>query len=1276
MNETNKVLRLQAQSKQIQKTTMKRKIIFRMTNLALGCIAVLSESLAQNYKAETPVPLTPNAASIARYGDVPIGLYTGQPKISFPIYEINTGKIRLPIELVYNYNGLRLEDYPGWVGTGWTLNATGVISRQKRGLRDEDDRGFNGPNKIGKQVASFIDSGLDPFTINNFSSLYPGFYTLLKNVRDGLYDGEPDMFTFSYPGNSGRFYFDDLQCDSPVLPNSITIKEAIVVPYQDIKIKGYFLQSSVGNTAYGEISKFEVIDARGNTYTFIIKEKSSSAPTQNVDDGQPDNDFFNTWYLESVVDPNGVTVNFAYEEQRIALPPAYSEIFIAPTPSNDVPVRFFQVDTQESVLTGITFQGGSISFTPEDVFRLDWNQSEWSDFQSTNHYGLTRPRALSKIQVTRGMDVVKDFTFRYSYFGDNARLRLDSFEEGSEAGSKLIHEFTYVNGVFPKIGKRENIFSQDHWGYYNNISGNTLLPPINETFPANPSLKSHIRPGNERKVNPGAASLGLLVSIKYPTEGLTMLEYEPNTYYTNASNNIAGGLRIKKLTTCPDDGTAPCSIKNYSYTDPANSTQSSGRLTSQIIYSYSFTIAGSLRATTYFSSSQVPVVNAAGNVVEYQYVTVSESNGSSDNGKTVYQFTAQHDEPDENSARSPYSSFAYPFPPDVSMDYRRGFELSKKIYVANSTTHTLREQNASQTSKNYFSSTASKALTFGSTLEWNSESEFISSSNDAMKTHRFIPYSIKSNSAHIAGKSDLTRDASGTVLTVSQTFQYANSTHRLPTKIEKTESNNEKTTSNFLYKADVASISGLTQDEINNITSCPDKTVAIEETTSKNGTTVAGRRYIYNNFANLLKVKEYETGTGYVDRVFYTKYASNGNILEYVNGQGETHSFRYSYGNTLPVAAIVNSKHDNFFYDGFEESSGGTLIENARTGKWALLSNGYTFPSGYQPEDQTNTKMSYWYWDSANSTWIYSGEISFARTFTVPGSRIDDVRAFPSGSLLTSYTYRPIAGMTSITDGNAITSTFEYDNLNRLKIERRNATIVNQFKYKYRSRTSNVVGFSSNYVSNTQTDQAMNFSTTNAALLGSKYTWNFGNGTVKENGSASENQVYTNPGDYVVSLVTTHPEYPTAVTAKQITILPSVSISRTNGSTTVCLQSASSVTVSFAANVSGGLYNYLWEYSTNGPWIATGTNSSILNFSYRSEHTPLTSFRCRISDAYGNMRYSSSFTVHHSCPGGGGGGNCDPGCTWDPATSQCDCGGGGGGCPEGCFWNGSECVCP
>src|SRR6185369_3569598 len=66
---------------------------------------------------------SPTAASLGKYGDIPVSYNTGLPQVSLPIYTVESGSLRLPISLSYHASGLKVQETSSWVGAGWSLNA-------------------------------------------------------------------------------------------------------------------------------------------------------------------------------------------------------------------------------------------------------------------------------------------------------------------------------------------------------------------------------------------------------------------------------------------------------------------------------------------------------------------------------------------------------------------------------------------------------------------------------------------------------------------------------------------------------------------------------------------------------------------------------------------------------------------------------------------------------------------------------------------------------------------------------------------------------------------------------------------------------------------------------------------------------------------------------------------------------------------------------------------------------------------------------------------------
>jgi hypothetical protein len=118
--------------------SQKRKLMRYIASF-LFCFIQSLNLFSQNSQLKNVIPPSPNVASLGKYGDIPVSLYTGIPNISIPLYDINNGNLDLRVSVSYHSGGVRVEEVASSVGLGWTLNAGGIIGRNVRGLQDENN---------------------------------------------------------------------------------------------------------------------------------------------------------------------------------------------------------------------------------------------------------------------------------------------------------------------------------------------------------------------------------------------------------------------------------------------------------------------------------------------------------------------------------------------------------------------------------------------------------------------------------------------------------------------------------------------------------------------------------------------------------------------------------------------------------------------------------------------------------------------------------------------------------------------------------------------------------------------------------------------------------------------------------------------------------------------------------------------------------------------------------------------------------------------------------
>ncbi|ASK32519.1 hypothetical protein CEY12_21595 [Chryseobacterium sp. T16E-39] len=161
--------------------------------------AIYGQQSTGSAKPDKITPATPETYSIFKAGDFPVDYRTGKLNISIPIYTINTRYgLSIPINLTYNTGGIKVDETSSTVGLGWSLAVPNSISVEQHGKSDL--------NNIAKW---FPTNPFDyVYTGVNLESLPVDIRTKLYALADGLQDMQPDIFHYNLPTISGSFVMD------------------------------------------------------------------------------------------------------------------------------------------------------------------------------------------------------------------------------------------------------------------------------------------------------------------------------------------------------------------------------------------------------------------------------------------------------------------------------------------------------------------------------------------------------------------------------------------------------------------------------------------------------------------------------------------------------------------------------------------------------------------------------------------------------------------------------------------------------------------------------------------------------------------------------------------------------------------------------------------------------------------------------------------------------------------------------------------------------------
>lgn len=653
------------------------------------------------FPIDATLPPSPNAASLGIYGQIPVSLFNGLPQVSIPFLDLPVDEADVNIGLSYHGGGIHPDEHPGWVGLGWNLDAGGVITRKVNGFADEMLLSRDGyPEDISSYYSHYAVAN-NP----NWAAADTLIKYLTPTISSGVYPA-PDEFMFNFGSYSGSFFLDhhgQWQVHSTT-PLYLKVQEQLMTPFSLAPYDQSGQPVNIRRIFYS----FTLTTPDGCQYTFggngNAIEFSRNATAYVANDIYGNTVVPTSWYLTKITTRSGKVVNFSYEGAQVVA--SQSSVFLF-TKTHDA-------SSGSSADVKSTTPGFSISIqTPRYLASIETPYQKVSFFRSNSHelayaydpavagaakwsdIGTNGAGIVTKV-VWKKLDSIavyeKDGTFQKKWeltYKDTvtSRLMLKSVQESSYDFKKGAYTFSYDTTSLPPYNSQ----MLDHWGFYNgrNFFGEHAATYIYDTTDVSAYTAS-------RAPNASFMKAGILTGITYPTGGSTTFEYEPHDYsmvvnhYPNtvsnlATNVMAGGLRIRRITN-KDGVTGVTQAKTYLYklNYAAGGTLSSGVSAGNPVYmDKGYINTSSVTFAFWYNNPIQPLSYTNGSHVTYSEVTELLP----DSSYIVYNYS-NHDQSrylDQVPLIGVFNTGTsfWPLIPNTSLSLERGKLLRHRFYLKN-----------------------------------------------------------------------------------------------------------------------------------------------------------------------------------------------------------------------------------------------------------------------------------------------------------------------------------------------------------------------------------------------------------------------------------------------------------------------------------------------------------------------------------------------------------------------------------------------------------------